>query len=160
MISRYFRSILAPRRQTYMAEKYGEELWFFHDCNAHELPLRIQSTELRTEPLVLDLTRHGNRLRYLRDRREDPLELSEVLPMEDPASESSSQAGSGGVGWAAGEASELACWPSRSAMARINSRSLPPPPLAPTSPSSRPPESLHSMQKLLEAWLHRERRSL
>ena len=148
MISSYFRSILAPRRQTYMAEKYGEELWFFHDCNAHELPLRIQSTELRTEPLVLDLTRHGNRLRYLRDRREDPLELGEVLPMEDPASESSSQA------------SELACWPSRSAMARINSRSLPPPPLAPTSPSSRPPESLHSMQKLLEAWLHRERRSL
>ena len=131
--------------QSYMAQKYGEELWFFHDPCAHELPLRIQSTELRTEPLVLDLTRHGNRLRYVRDRRDDPLQLSEVLPTEDEASQSSSQAFSEG------------CWPSRSAMARINSRSLPPPPLAPTSPSSVVPESVHPSVKLLDAWPKRGR---
>ena len=59
----------------------GDELWFFHDPLAHELPLRIQSTELRTEAMVLDMSGEGsNRLRYLRDQRADPLDMSQVLP--------------------------------------------------------------------------------
>ena len=59
----------------------GDELWFFHDPLAHELPLRIQSTELRTEAMVLDMSGEGsNRLRYLRNQRADPLDMSQVLP--------------------------------------------------------------------------------
>lgn len=59
----------------------GDELWFFYDPLAHELPLRIQSTELRTEPMVLDLGGLGtNRLRYLRDQRPDPLKMADLLP--------------------------------------------------------------------------------
>ncbi|CAK9024176.1 Acyl-CoA-binding domain-containing protein 6 [Durusdinium trenchii] len=122
---------LLRRKKAYMAEHYGSSVWFFHDPNAHELPLRIQSTELRTEPLVVDLSLgSSNRLRFLRDRREDPLELSELLPPPSDAS--------------LAEQSLISepLWPARSAMARINSRSLPPslaPPMS--APMSRGPDS-------------------
>ncbi|CAL1149878.1 unnamed protein product [Cladocopium goreaui] len=104
------------RKKRYMAQHYGDELWFFHDPLAHELPLRIQSTELRTEAMVLDMSGEGsNRLRYLRDQRADPLDMSQVLPQsyEDV------------VAMTDVSTSDVALWPKRSAMQRINSRSLP-----------------------------------
>eukprot|EP00913_Durusdinium_trenchii_P025336 g23786.t1 len=117
---------LLRRKKAYMAEHYGSSVWFFHDPNAHELPLRIQSTELRTEPLVVDLSLgSSNRLRFLRDPR-----TAQLLPPPSDAS--------------LAEQSLISepLWPARSAMARINSRSLPPslaPPMS--APMSRGPDS-------------------
>jgi len=125
------------RKKSYMAEHYGDELWFFYDPLAHELPLRIQSTELRTEPMVLDLGGLGtNRLRYLRDQRPDPLKMADLLPpaYDDDGSVSESQV-----------TAEVALWPPRSAMTRINSRSLPPQPASPFGSSLQPPDSPGAM---------------
>eukprot|EP00435_Cladocopium_sp_Y103_P045891 s2316_g13.t1 len=139
------------RKKRYMAQHYGDELWFFHDPLAHELPLRIQSTELRTEAMVLDMSGEGsNRLRYLRDQREDPLDMSQVLPKsyEDVVSVTEMST------------SDVALWPKRSAMQRINSRSLPPQTPSPPataasllSPSSARPDSPKTLTSTMSSFV-------
>jgi hypothetical protein len=74
------------RRQVYEKMFYPCRSWLIHDPFAHEFgaQLRAQTTELKTEPLVIDfLSGSQNRLRYLSDVRVDPLALQSLLP--DPA---------------------------------------------------------------------------
>eukprot|EP00930_Biecheleria_cincta_P023152 TRINITY_DN1675_c1_g1_i1.p1 TRINITY_DN1675_c1_g1~~TRINITY_DN1675_c1_g1_i1.p1 ORF type:complete len:676 (+),score=161.93 TRINITY_DN1675_c1_g1_i1:117-2144(+) len=68
------------RKSRYMMEHYGSHSWFFHDPWSQELQERIQIAELKTEPLLLDFSSASNRLMYIRDIREDPFGLCELLP--------------------------------------------------------------------------------
>lgn len=65
------------RRARYEQLYYAQQKWSIHDPQAYEVKLRAKTTELRMEPLVIDLTAGSsqNRLRHLADVRNDPLRL-------------------------------------------------------------------------------------
>mmetsp|Transcript_50195 Transcript_50195/g.94019 ORF Transcript_50195/g.94019 Transcript_50195/m.94019 type:complete len:725 (-) Transcript_50195:36-2210(-) len=72
---------LVRRRKRYQELHYPERVWALHDPLGYEYMLRVQTTDLKLEPLVLDLVagQSPNRLRYVADVRADPLCLSNLL---------------------------------------------------------------------------------
>lgn len=73
---------LIMRRSKYEKKYYGDLIMSLHDPLGYEYTLRAQTTDLKLEPLVLDLTAGSaqNRLRYMADVRMDPLCLGQLLP--------------------------------------------------------------------------------
>eukprot|EP00929_Paragymnodinium_shiwhaense_P043193 TRINITY_DN22245_c1_g1_i1.p1 TRINITY_DN22245_c1_g1~~TRINITY_DN22245_c1_g1_i1.p1 ORF type:complete len:810 (-),score=234.74 TRINITY_DN22245_c1_g1_i1:282-2711(-) len=69
---------------------YPQKKYALYDPFSYALQSRIQTVELKPEPLMLDLSAAGevqNRLRYLADARSDPLRIFQLLPgmsFEDP----------------------------------------------------------------------------